>query len=175
MRTSRSIPVCAQLSGVAAARESASTRASAPSGAASARAVVGKAQGRPVVSASTNAIARRCQRSLAESGGGADFDNVHLGECVWPIAVDRPAVLGEEDASGHQVELFLAEMDQRGHRDPQRQAVRCEQRAGHFKIDEPIVGDDRSAAWYEVLDESTEKAVEHAPAVRPTRAPAPKP
>src|SRR6266542_2315815 len=101
----------------AAARASCSSRAKAASGDRSSAACKGNAASRPTTTARTQTqewVNLRTARGEAgdstESRGGTDFDDVHLGEGIRPIAIYRPAVLGAKNTLRHQVELLAGQM-----------------------------------------------------------------
>src|SRR3981081_3279448 len=112
MRIRRSVPDCVQAPG-AAARPSWSSRAKAASGDRASAACEGNTASRPMAIASTHArlwvslnTARRAASNSTKNPGGADFDDVHFGERVRPIAIYRPALLGAKNTWRHQVELL---------------------------------------------------------------------
>ena len=101
-----------------------------------------------------------------------DLDDVHLAEGVGAVAVDGAAVLDSEHAGGHARELVVGNVDQRGERNAERQAVPGQDLARAAEVDEGVVGDDGASIGGQMRLEPLEERIEQRAAVGAARAPA---
>src|SRR5471030_1517901 len=111
-------------------------------------------------------------RISGQRSRSADLDDVHLGKGIGAVAVDRAALLATDDALAHVLELLVGQVDQRGVRDPERQAGTLHFFARTLQVDESIVRDDRPAARGQMARQSVEERIEQAPAIDAAVAPA---
>src|SRR5215204_6175881 len=86
--------------------------------------------------------------------------------------MDGAAVLDGEHAGGHAQELVAGNVDQRGERNVERQAVPGQDLARAVEVDEGVVGDDGASVGGQVRLQSFEERVEQHAAVGAAGAPA---